>query len=139
MNLNDVLAFVTENPVCTFTTMDNDQPRARGFLTVLFDDGKLYFTTGTNKSVYDQLKRNPKVELCYFAKDFMTQLRITGEVEFVDDRAKKQKLLDERDYLKGIGTVDNPIFKLLRIAHGKARFWTIKDNMREQGLETVDV
>ena len=51
MSYEDVLAFVKENPVCFIATIDGDQPRVRGFLTVLFGEGKLYFTTGTMKNV----------------------------------------------------------------------------------------
>lgn len=47
MTYQDVLAFVQENPVCFIATADGDQPRVRGFLTVLFNDKKIYFTTGT--------------------------------------------------------------------------------------------
>lgn len=139
MTRDKVIAFIKENPACTIATMDGDQPRVRGFLTVLFDDNRLYFTTGTMKSVWAQLQANPKVELCYLSPDMHTMLRIAGEVEIVDDRAKKQQLVDERDYLKGI-KADDPFFKLLRIKEGgKARFWTLADNMKESSLPKVDV
>jgi pyridoxine/pyridoxamine 5'-phosphate oxidase len=89
MSHQDVIAFVKENPACFIATMDGDQPRVRGFLTVLFDDGKFYFTTGTMKSVYRQLSANPNIELCYCSQDFRTMLRIAGKIEFVDDREQK--------------------------------------------------
>jgi len=109
MSYQDVLAFVQENPVCFISTIDGDQPRVRGFLTVLFNDGKLYFTTGTMKSVYRQLSANPNVELCYCSKDFQKMLRIAGKIEIIEDREKKQQLLNERDYLKSFGgKVDDP-------------------------------
>src|SRR5512145_883077 len=98
MSKENVLAFLRENPACFIATMDWDQPRVRGFLTVLFDDGKLYFTTGTMKSVYSQLAKNPKIELCYCSPDFRKTLRIAGTIEIVDDLAKKRQLVNERDY-----------------------------------------
>lgn len=137
MNYKDVLKFVGDNPVCSVATMDGDQPRVRVFLTVLFEDGKIYFTTGAMKSVYRQIARNRKVELCYCSGDFGRMLRITGEFEIVDDRARKQKLIDERDYLKGF-SADDSAFILLRLPHGKARFWTIADNLGEDGVEAID-
>lgn len=136
MTYDDVMAFVKENPVCTIATVEGDQPRVRGFLTVTFDDDVLYFTTGTMKNVYRQLSENPRVELCYLTPDYQTMLRVTGEVAFVDDRAKKQKLIDERDYLKGFNA-DDPAFVLLKIARGEARFWTLKENMKENDLEII--
>ena len=139
MSKEDVLAFVRENPACFIATMDGDQPRVRGFLTVLFDDGKLYFTTGTMKSVYSQLAKNPKIELCYCSPDFRKTLRIAGTIEIVDDLAKKQQLVNERDYLKPFkDRADDPSFILLRLSQGKARFWTIAQNMREKDIPVIE-
>ncbi|NOZ69079.1 MAG: pyridoxamine 5'-phosphate oxidase family protein [Deferribacteres bacterium] len=139
MSLKDVLSFARENPVCTIATMDGDQPRVRAFLTVLFDDDKIYFTTASTKNVCRQIMKNPKIELCYCSRDFSKMMRIAGKIEIVDDRAKKQQLLDERDYLKMFGgKADDPRFILLRLSHGRARFWTLKDNMREDGNEAIE-
>ena len=139
MSKEEVMAFVRENPACFIATMDGDQPRVRGFLTVLFDDGKLYFTTGTMKSVYSQLAKNPKIELCYCSPDFRKTLRIAGTIEIVDDLAKKQQLVNERDYLKPFkDRADDPSFILLRLSHGKARFWTIEQNMREKDIPVIE-
>ncbi len=139
MSREEVLAFVREHPACFIATMDGDQPRVRGFLTVLFDDGKLYFTTGTMKSVHSQLVKNPKIELCYVAPDYRKTLRISGKIEFVDDLAMKQQLANERDYLKPFrDRVDDPSFVLLRLSHGKARFWTIEQNMREREIPVIE-
>ena len=140
MSKEEVLAFVRENPACFIATMDGDQPRVRGFLTVLFDDGKLYFTTGTMKSVYSQLAKNPKIELCYCSPDFRKTLRIAGTIEIVDDLAKKQQLVNERDYLKPFkDRADDPSFILLRLSRGKARFWTIAQNMRESDIPVIEL
>ncbi len=137
MTYQDVIGFVKENPVFSFATMDGDQPRVRGFLSVFFDDDLIYFTTGAMKKVYKQLSANQKVELCYFAVGYNKMLRITGEVEFVNDLDKKQKLIESQDYLKGF-QADSPEFILMRIPHGAARFWTIADNMKEDELEVVE-
>ncbi len=139
MSFKDVLAFVQENPACFIATIDGDQPRVRGFLTVLFNDEKLYFTTGPMKSVYRQLTANPNVELCYCSRDFLTMLRIAGKIEIIEDREKKQQLLNERDYLKCFnGNVDDPRVTLLRLSHGKARFWTLRQNMRENEIPVIE-
>jgi len=139
MSYQEVLAFIRENPACFIATMDGDQPRVRGFLTVLFDDGCLYFTTGTMKSVYDQLSINPKIELCYFSPNFGKTLRISGKIEIVDDLAKKTQLVNERDHLKPYrDRPHDPSFKLLRISHGKARFWTMEQNTREKQIPVIE-
>lgn len=134
---HDVVEFIKKNPICTLATTDGDQPRVRGFFTVFFDDDRIYFTTGAPKDVYKQLVRNPKVELCYLTPGFGIMLRIAGTVEFVDDRGKKQQLIEEKSYLKGF-TADSPEFILLRLPHGTARFWTIADNMREKDAKVIE-
>jgi len=136
MQLSDVLAFIQKNPVCTLATMDGDQPRARGFFSLLFDDNAIYFTTGSPKDVYTQLEKNSKVELCYLSPSFR-MLRITGSMEIVDDRAKKEQLIRGKSYLRGF-TADDPRFILLRLPHGRARFWTLADNMRERQLNEIE-
>lgn len=138
MTYQDVLDFVGENPVCSLATVEpNGQPRVRGFLSVLFEDGKIYFTTSTTKQVWKQIEANPMVEMLHFTPDFSRVLRITGELEDVDDREKKQKLIDERDYLKG-WMADDPEYKLLRVRKGNARFWTMADNLKEDCLEVIE-
>ena len=133
----DVIDFIKKNPVCTLATLDGDQPRVRGFFTIFFDDEVIYFTTGAPKEVYKQLKKNPRVELCYLTPGFGIMLRIAGTVEFVDDREKKQRLIEEKSYLKDF-TADSPEFILLRLSHGTARFWTITDNMREKDATAIE-
>ncbi|MBI4650231.1 pyridoxamine 5'-phosphate oxidase family protein [Candidatus Desantisbacteria bacterium] len=138
MSFKDVLDFTSENPVCFISTIDGDQPRVRGFLTVSFNDGKFYFTTASTKNVYKNLVKNKKIELCYCSRDYSKMLRITGEIEIIDDREKKQKLLNERDYLKSFGgKADDPRFILLRLSHGTARFWTLANNGKENELEQI--
>ncbi len=134
---NDVVAFIKKNAICTLATTDGDQPRVRGFFTIFFDDEVIYFTTGAPKDVYKQLIRNPKVELCYLTQGFGIMLRIAGTIEFVEDREKKQKLIEEKSYLKNF-TADSPEFILLRLPHGTARFWTITDNMRERDAKVIE-
>lgn len=138
MTRSDVMEFVRQNPICHIATMDGTQPRVRAFAAIVFEDEKIYFTTGAMKSVWAQLQANPRVELCWCTPDYTKMLRISGEMEEVDDRAKKQHLIDGRDYLKGI-KADDAWFKLLRIKEGKARFWTMADNTKESALPAVDV
>jgi len=134
---NEVQAFLRENPVCFIATLEGNQPRVRAFLTVQFEDGCIYFTTAASKDTYQQLSKNPNVELCYCTQNFKRMLRIAGKIEVVDDQEKKQKLIDERDYLKGWGAGD-PNYILLRLSHGKARFWTIENNLREREIPVIE-
>lgn len=135
MDYSDVILFAMQNPVCAVATMDGDQPRVRMFLSVFFGDNRIYFSTGAAKNVFKQICENPKVELCYYSDGRM--MRITGEFEVVDDREKKRKLIEEKDYLKGLSE-DDPVFKLLRLKSGKARFWSLENNLRENDIDSID-
>lgn len=137
MNKKDVLNFVRQNPVCTIATVEGDQPHVRGFLSIFFEgDDRIYFTTSTQKNVGRQLEVNRKVELCYLAPDFARMLRITTQIDIVEDYNKKKEIIERQDYLKGRSPED-PTFKLLRVGSGKARFWSIADNMNEDALEVI--
>lgn len=130
-----ILAFITQNPVCTLATAEGDQPHVRGFLSNIID-GKLYFTSSTAKAVGRQLRANAKVELCYLSQDFMTMLRIRTVMKEVDDRGVKQRLIEMREYLAHF-CADDPTFMLLAPVNGEAWFWTLADNLREAAIERV--
>jgi uncharacterized pyridoxamine 5'-phosphate oxidase family protein len=64
-----------------------------------------------------------------------TMLRISGEAEFIDDLKLKEKVLNERPFLKSFGlTVDSPGLIIFRIAHGKAHFWTMETNLKPKEI-----
>ena len=69
-------------------TMEGDQPRVRPFVTVDLFEGKLYLQTGLSKSVAQQLKADPKVELCAF--DGERWLRVAATAVY-DDNIEAQK------------------------------------------------
>ncbi|MBI5230814.1 MAG: pyridoxamine 5'-phosphate oxidase family protein [Coriobacteriales bacterium] len=138
MGYDDIVGFVRDMPF-TLATVDGDQPHVRACLTVMFDDGLIHFTTTAAKGLGSQLRRNPKAELCYLAPDFSRMLRITTELEEVDDRPKKQFLCETRDYLKAArATADDPDFMRMRVTHGSAWFWTLADNLNERNLERIE-
>ena len=133
MKYQDVLEFITQNPVCTIATVENDQPHVRGFLSNIIDN-KIYFTSSTHKSVGRQIVANKKVELCYLNPDFSKMLRVTSTLEMVDDMKMKQDFINERDYLKGF-KADDPSFLLLMLSNSTARFWSLENNMKEDEVE----
>ncbi len=128
----EILAFITQNPVCTLATAEGDQPHVRGFLSNIID-GKLYFTSSADKAVGRQLRANSKVELCYLSQDFMKMLRIRAVMKEVDDLEIKQRLIETREYLAHF-SADDPTFMLLAPVNGEAWFWTITDNLNEAAV-----
>lgn len=88
MNLKECIEFANKNPVCWLSTAEGDQPRVRGFLMWYADEKGFYFHTGTTKNVCKQLKKNPKIEVCFYnpgpGQRESTMLRVTGKVKFLE-------------------------------------------------------
>ena len=83
--------FLKKCHVFFIATDDDGQPRVRPFGAYLVIDGELYFMTGAGKAVYEQMKKNPRVEVSgYFEGEW---IRITGDAEFLDDPNLREAFL----------------------------------------------
>ncbi|MCX6271837.1 MAG: pyridoxamine 5'-phosphate oxidase family protein [Bacteroidetes bacterium] len=137
MNLDDCIRFTNENQICYLATSENNQPRVRALHFWFADNSGFYFQTGSNKDFTRQLVENPKTEVCFYHHEKMigTMLRLTGEVEFLTDRALKEKAIQDRPYLKEFGlTADSPGMIIFRIAHGQGHFWTMENNFKPKEI-----
>jgi uncharacterized pyridoxamine 5'-phosphate oxidase family protein len=133
MDIKDCIQFANANPLCYLATEEGDQPRVRALGFWFADETGFYLQTGEVKEFYRQLKKNPKAEMCFYHHEgnIGKMLRIAGEVEFMDDRGLKERVLLERPFLKNFGlSVDSPGLIIFRMAHGKAHFWTMEDNLK---------
>lgn len=137
MNFQDCIEFIKEVPACTMCTMEGDQPRGRGMAPLWVREDGVYFTTAPSKDLYTQLKANPKVELC-FVSPKPKHLRITGEVEFIEDQELKQQAMADRPFLKAfVAGGDKLSFILFRIPHGEAHFWLWENNTKEAEIPKI--
>ena len=137
MDIKDCIRFTHENRICYFATTDNGRPRVRALGFWFADDTGFYFQTGTIKSLYNQLKENPWTEVCFYQQDggMGTMLRISGEVEFLDDLDLRERVMRERPFLKKFGlTADSPALVIFRISHGEAHFWTLENNLKPKEI-----
>lgn len=118
--MNDVKKFLEENPVEYLATLGLDgEAKVRPIMYYFEENGKLYFCTSNKKPMFRELQANPKFELTAASPEFVW-LRITGEVEFIDDLKIKQKVIDSNDLVKELyGSGDNPDFEVFTIS-GKA-------------------
>ena len=137
MNIQDCIKFTNSNPICSLATVENDQPRVRVIGFWFADDTGFYFQTSTMKEIPNQLKMNPKTEVCFYKHEGMigTMLRISGEVEFLTDSKLKEKTLLDRPFLKSFGiTSESQKLVLFRIGHGQAYFWTMENNLKPKEI-----
>jgi pyridoxamine 5'-phosphate oxidase len=142
MELKDCLTFANEHPVCYLATEEGDQPRVRPLLMWFADERGFYFMTMSPKSLSQQLHANPKVEICFYnGADELPDarmMRVSGEVEFVDDAGLTRRVAEERGALEGIiGRPLEPLTEVFRLRTGKAWFWGLTDILKEPRLERV--
>jgi pyridoxamine 5'-phosphate oxidase len=140
MDLQECIKFATENPVCYLATAEVDQPRVRTWLLWYADESGFYFVPLASKQVTEQLKRNPKLELCFFNNAAEAagwkQMRVTGEAEFLEDEETLEKAYENRSFLDPIlGFSVKPLLRPFRVASGEAYFWTLPDNLKESEVE----
>jgi uncharacterized pyridoxamine 5'-phosphate oxidase family protein len=137
MKIQDCIKFANENPICYLATAEGDQPRVRVLGFWFADQTGFYFQIGSMKEMSRQLRENPKTEVCFYKHEGMlgTVLRVSGEVEFLSDPVLKERVMADRPFLKQFGlTAQSPNLLIFRIAHGKAHFWTMENNLKPKEI-----
>jgi uncharacterized pyridoxamine 5'-phosphate oxidase family protein len=142
MDFQDCIKFANECPTVYIATIDGAVPRVRPLALQFADEQGFYFQTEPVKNFYRQIKSTPVVELCFhntYGGGLGRVMRVTGDIEFVNDLELKAKLLRERPFFKalGINKPDDPLFVLFRLKKGEAFFWTMADNMKESSIQRV--
>ena len=111
-----------------------DQPRVRGVLMWYVDESGFYFHTAKSKDLYQQLTLNPRVEIAFVSQQPVARmLRVWGDVDFIEDRYEKERLLAERPWLLQYGEEgDNQMLSIFRIVNSEGKFWQKETNMQEK-------
>jgi uncharacterized pyridoxamine 5'-phosphate oxidase family protein len=139
MSLKEYAEFANENKSCFLATVEGDQPRVRCLSMWFADETGFYFQAQTVKALCKQLKANPKIEVCFTAKDFSRIMRVSGKIKFIEDRALRAKCIEERPFVKnfGIEEPDNPLLAVFQLFTGEAYFWTFADSMKGDKIPRV--
>lgn len=142
MDFKDCIEFAKENPMCYLATTEGDQPRVRAMGLYHVGETGFYFNTQSVKALAKQLEKNRKVEVCFYApgtgQDIGRVMRVTGEVEFLDDIDLRTRLLEDRPFLKAfIEGPEDPLLVVFRIYKGEAYFWTMADSMKEAEIARI--
>ncbi len=126
--MNEVINFLENNSLVYLATEGLDgNAKVRPILYYFEENGKPFFCTANTKPMYKEIENNPNIEICVATPEF-EWLRISGEVEIVDNLELKQKVLDINELVKSLyQTADNPIFVLFTVS-GEG---TIADFSRE--------
>ena len=92
-NAAKVAEFLENAKLFYFLTTDGDQPKGRPFSFYLLEGDKIYFGTGTFKKCFEQLTKNPHVEVLANGKGEF--LRYDGTVKMVDDDSLMEKVREK--------------------------------------------
>ena len=143
MDFSECVQFAKEHPVAFVSSIDGNQPRVRAMLMDNADETGFYFTVMEGKQVTKQLKKNPKIEVCWYNNPAelpdCKQLRVFGTAEFLTDETSKNRSVENRKFLDGLtGRSISQLATPIRIAHGDAHFWIITDACAEDKIEHLE-
>jgi len=72
-------------------TCDGDQPRVRAMMPILRDDGTILAATFPQTQKIQQIKKNPKFEMCFVDRK-LSHCRFEGKAAISDEEALKEEL-----------------------------------------------
>ncbi len=93
--LQDVAAFLEKAGHFYLATCEEDGARVRPIKFTFVIDNKLMFVTSSQKGMYAQLLKNPKVEIARTSVDGSAYLRYKGTAALCKDEEVKAKIVQE--------------------------------------------
>ncbi len=118
--MNEVVKFLTENPVQYLATVGRDgKAKCRPFMFAGEMDGKLWFCTNSTKEVYKDMQANPNVEVSVSSPTY-AWIRLNGKAVFVNNMAVKEMCIANPIVKSQYQTADNPIFEVFYLADAHA-------------------
>ena len=128
--MEKLLNFLNDAKTFYIATLDDDnQPRVRPFGAAAIIDGKLCIATNNQKSVYAQMKKNPKVEISGMAGG--KWIRLAAEAEEIDTDEARQAMLDACPSLGSMYKVDDGIFAIIALNNTSGQICSFTDAPEE--------
>lgn len=112
--MSKIIDAIRDTGVFYLATLDGDQPRVRPFGAVAEFEEKVYICTNNKKDCFEQMMKNPKIEISGMAKDG-TWIRVTGKAILDERDEAKIAFLNQNPDLKNMYSVDDGIFEVLYI------------------------
>lgn len=118
--MNEVVKFLTENPVQCLASVGRDQKaKCRPFMFCFEQDRKLWFCTNNQKDVYKDMQENPYIEVSVSSPSY-AWIRLNGKAVFEENMAVKQGCMSNPIVKGQYQTADNPIFKVFYLDEAHA-------------------
>lgn len=120
--VQEVLAYLREAGVFYLATCEGDQPRVRPFGAAAEFEDRLYMVTSNQKKCYDQMMKNPRVELTGMGKDG-SWIRVEA-VTCHDGRWEaRQHMMEENPGLHSLYTVDDGRMDVMYLKNATATLY----------------
>lgn len=116
--MNEVYEFLKAAGTYYLATVDGNQPRVRPFGTIDLFEGRLYIQTGKSKDVANQLKTNPRVEIC--AMHGGKWIRVEAEAILDENVEAQVHMLDNYPSLKAMYTPGDGNTEVYYLTNGGA-------------------
>ena len=137
MNKSEILEFLNANPVFHLATVEDGRPHVRGMLLYGADKNGILLHTGKMRDLHKQLMKDPHVELSFHngSSENLTQIRISGTVELVEDLELKKDIVRDREFLRPfVEQFGYDPLAVYRIRSGVASVWTMRNNLGPKEL-----
>jgi len=121
--MNEVYEYLKKCGIFYLATTQGDQPRVRPFGAICIYEDKLYIQTGNIKSVFKQMKEDPKIEICTMDKDG-TWIRIESTVVQDDRIEARQHMLDANPSIKSMYAANDGNCEVLYLKDATATFYS---------------
>ncbi|MGG6313082.1 pyridoxamine 5'-phosphate oxidase family protein [Paenibacillus macerans] len=135
-NMKRIVEFLTDHKEVQMATVGIDgKPAIRTIQFQLYENGRIYFQTDTNASLYEDLQKYPYIEFVSSNSDYTESLRISAKVVFEYNYNLLKLTLDRFPNIKKIyGSADNPILTMFYIDHGLASIYEFSNERQETTL-----
>ena len=120
--MNEVLEYLKSCGTFYLATCEEGQAHVRPFGAVCEFEGKLYIVTNNQKKVYQQMKKNGKVEIRGMQKE--TWIRVEGTVTEDTHREARLAMLEDNQALSNTYTVDDNMMSVFYFEHGTATIYS---------------
>lgn len=121
--MKEALEYLKSCGTFYLATSEDGQAHVRPFGAVCEYEGKLYIVTNNQKKVYQQMKKNGKVEICAMHKG--TWIRVEGEVkEDLRREARVAMMEANKASLSSMYTVDDNLMTVFVFEHGTATIYS---------------
>ena len=138
MDKQQIFDFLNSNFAFFLATAEGDEPRVRAMMLYKADENGIVFHTGPFKEVYQQIQKNPNVQLCFCNSEQNIQIRVRGKLEMTNDRTIKEEIANHpsrmfmQSWKANCDTEEDfyNMFSVFRLSEGIANVWTFESNFK---------